>query len=130
MPRRRKKFNFPISKLLIFLGILILIYSGYGFVRTVYKNYQINKQIKDLEAEISQLDAQNLELKGLISYFKTQSYKEKELRRQLNYQKSGETVVQVIPEKNTQSQELTEFEEEKPQEPNWKIWWDFFFAQK
>ncbi len=130
MPRKRKKFNFPTSKLLIFLGILILLYSGYGFIRTIYKNYQVNKQIKELEAEISELEAKNLELKGLIAYFKTQSYKEKELRRQLDYKKPNETVVFVIPEKNTESSELNESEEKKSQESNWKIWWDFFFAQK
>ena len=86
-----------------------------------------------MEKEIEVLQAENIKLSNLISYFKTDTYKEKEARRLLGYQKPGEKVI-IIPEieeeiqENDQPSEQTE-EIKKDTQKNYQKWWDFFFVK-
>lgn len=131
---RQKKINLPISKFLTVIAFLIVIYAIFGLSRTIWQSYKIKKQMKSLEKEIEYLQAENTKLSNLIDYYKTETYKEKEARRLLGYQKPGEKVV-IIPEieekiqedkkQNGQNQEV-----KKDSKNNYQKWWDFFFEKR
>lgn len=120
MPR---KFYQSSSKLLTIAGILIIIYAAFALSRTLWQNYKMNRDITSLKKEIESLEKRRQELTNLIAYYKTESYKEKEARRRMGYQKPGEHVLIVVPANNPQKEE----EAEVIEKPNWQIWWEFFF---
>jgi len=121
---KKLPFKIPTSRVLKIFIVLFIIYAGYALFKVFWRNIQIDKEIKKLNTEIDQLEAQNQDLKNLITYYKTESYKEKEARRRLGYQKPGEKVVIIVP-----SQEKVPLEESPPQKEknNLEVWWNFFF---
>ena len=80
------------------VGALFILLT-FGVVRESVRQYQLNRDIKALENEISQLEARNNDLNGLISYLHTDTYKERRARESLGLVKPGENAV-VIPEKD------------------------------
>jgi cell division protein FtsB len=129
----QKKISLPISKFLTIIGFLIVIYAIFGLSRTIWQSYKIKKQIKSLQVEIEVLEAENAKLSNLISYLKTDTYKEKEARKHLGYQKPGEKVV-IIPEIEEKVQGKKEPNEDskdasKETRTNYQKWWDFFFTK-
>ena len=111
----------------LIIGILIFIYTGYLLGRAVFANYQINKQIKQLEKDITGLEQQNSQLKNYIAFYKTSDYQEKILRQKLGYQKPGETVV-ATPKDNPVANRVikTATEQVDQNRPNWQKWISFF----
>ncbi len=107
----------------MFFVVLILLYAGFALTKTLWQSYRMSRQINSLEDEIARLEERKRELQNLITYYKTDSYKEKEARRRLGYQKPGERVLIVVPQKEAKEEPLPQ-----PPKPNWRIWWEFFFS--
>ncbi len=131
---RKKKITLPISKFLTVVAFLIVIYAIFGLSKTIWQSYKINKRMKSLEKETEYLDAENTKLSNLIDYYKTETYKEKEARRLLGYQKPGEKVV-IIPEVEEEIQEEEKQNgqnqnTEETNKDNYQKWLDFFFAER
>lgn len=76
-------------------AVLVLAYLVVGSVRLVIENYHIHQSANRLDAELAEIRQHNLELKSLLAYYQTDTYKEKEARARFNYQKPGERVVAV-----------------------------------
>ncbi|MBI4029729.1 septum formation initiator family protein [Candidatus Berkelbacteria bacterium] len=112
--------------------ILVLVYTLFLLGRSVYFNYQTNQEIRNLKTAISKDKDEVENLKNLIAYYQTESFKELEARRKLGLKKPGEEVVSV-PE-NIASQSLPE--KQKPatilekgfESPNYQKWWEFVFG--
>lgn len=121
MPR---KFYQSSSKLLTIAGILIIIYAAFALSRTLWQNYKMNRDINSLGKEIESLEERKQELTNLIAYYKTESYKEKEARRRLGYQKPGEKVLIIVPQ---EGKLIAEEEPKEAKKSNIEIWWEFFF---
>lgn len=118
------KFRLPTSKILTLLGFLIVAYTLFSLSRLFWKSYRLSSEIKSLEGDITQLEERKKELQNLTTYFRSSSYKEKEARRRLGYQRPGEHVLIIVSEeKPTEEVE----EEERPSKPNWQLWWEYFF---
>lgn len=83
----------------IILGITIM---GISLTKEVIRKVQIQRQIKDLEQEISSLEQHNNELNDLLAYFNSSAFQEKEAKVKFNLTAPGETVV-VLPESETTS---------------------------
>lgn len=115
------------SRTFLTLGLVLAVVMGYLLSKALNRRYQINQEIKGLEAEIAKYEGQNEELAGLIDYFKTPEYQERQARPLLNLQKPGEFAV-ALPT----TPELDQSGEEKsgPALPitNYRLWWDYFFA--
>jgi len=81
----------------IFLISLALIFSYMVFAtgQTLWQNYEVNREITKLKVEIVQLQQQGEDLKHLIAYRGTESFKEREARRKLGYKKPGEQVLAI-----------------------------------
>jgi cell division protein FtsB len=126
MQSRRR--NFFWRKALPVLGFVVMIYTLFSLSKVVWRNYQIEKEMKTLKADIQLLEEENQRLTNLITYFKTDAYKEKEARQRLGYKKPGEEVI-LVPNIDDKSYTTTETEATQPKK-NYQLWWDFFFKSK
>ena len=70
---------------IVLLGLVVLFLVN--IVRSIYKNHDIKKQISQLESEIDTLQNEKLNLKNRVLYYGTDTYKELETRKHLNYKK-------------------------------------------
>lgn len=77
-------------------GILIALYLAAVLSQTIYYNYTLNRHIETLRGEISLLQAQQEQLNYNISYYKTDSFKDREARAKLGLQLPGEGVL-ILP---------------------------------
>jgi len=75
--------------------VAVIVYLLFLTYKAVFSNYQTNKQIDNLEAEISVLGTEKQYLADLNLYYATDTYKELEARRKLGLKKKGETVIRI-----------------------------------
>lgn len=118
-----------------FFRIAIFVFVIYIFIavgHSIWNNYQINKEMDALDAEIIELRLVNESLTNKIAYYKTNTYKELALRQKLNMQKSGETMV-VLPKREDSDENKVIINPEKVLEPtrsqkkaNYELWIEYF----
>jgi len=125
------------SKILFLVMILILGYSGYALVNVFLEKKEIDDRLASLRLEIEEMELYREEIKKNKEYYSSQDFLEKEARRLLNYQKTGEEVIAVIPNKNNQiSGEKLTAKKERIQEENIKElsnpekWRRYFFGAR
>lgn len=116
------------------LGFALLVF-GYlvlGSVKLVIENYKVHQDATRLDSELTQIQQHNLELKNLLAYYQTDSYKEKEARARFNYQKPGERVVAVPQPVNEEPSITQPGAETQPATPpsNPEQWWSYFFGKR
>ena len=112
-----------ILALLIVAGYLIFIFS-----RSVWRNFEINRELLNLDEETEELKVKQEYLTNLIAYYKTKSFAEKEARSKLGLKKEGETVLPLPRRASLEKKE--EKLENTPQvreKTNLERWWKFFF---
>ena len=90
------KIKLNTNNALNFIGAVIVIYLVIVLGQTVSRNYTLGKQIDALNAQIALLQAQKDQLAYSISYYNTDSFREREARSKLGLQLPGENVV-IIP---------------------------------
>ena len=116
------------SKLFMFLASVALVFTAVTLVRELQKKYEIDREIRALEQEITSLDAKNREITELINYYQTSEYKERQARSLLNLQKPGEFAV-VLPERdNDRESDLEKIEVVSVS--NLQKWWEYYFGHK
>ena len=118
------------SKIWSYLFLLLVFgYIVFIFSKTVWKNYTINQQIYTLQKEAEVLEQENLQLKNLVTYYQSDSYKEREARLLLNYKAPGEKVV-AFP-LNVQATDDFKFQEIKniDTRSNPEKWFEFIFMK-
>jgi len=113
------------SSLIIF-GIIIYLFVVVG--RTVYTNYNSNKDIQKQEDEVAALELGLNDLQNSINYYQTNSFKEKEAREKLGYKAPGENVISLpIDQENEKSSDIS-LGEVQIKTPNYRYWWEYFFG--
>ncbi|MBD3299872.1 MAG: hypothetical protein GF347_00805 [Candidatus Moranbacteria bacterium] len=126
-------------KIFGFIVIFSFLVAGYYIVQETYKKLQIKKEVDDLKKQAEELEQGNQKLKGLIEYYKTIGYSEKEAREKLNVKKEGEKVVMIKSEekKKESAEQKTannineNFEKNfNNNMPNPIKWWDYFFKKR
>ena len=113
-------------------AVLVLSYLVIGSVRLVIDNYRVHQSVERLNVEVAEIEQHNLELKSLLAYYQTDTYKEKEARARFNYQKPGERVV-VVPLPADEDPGITQpGPETRPATPpsNPEKWYRYFFGAK
>lgn len=70
-----------------------MLLTGSSYIRAVIQRSEIQAEIDRLKAEKEKYEANNSDLSGLLDYFASESYKEREMRLKLNMQKPGEKVI-------------------------------------
>ncbi|MFH1509025.1 MAG: septum formation initiator family protein [bacterium] len=115
------------SRFLLPLLLVALIFVGISLGKEILRKYRIDNEIKNLEADIQELEHRNQELSNLLDYLQTDSYKEIQAREQLGLQKEGETAITIQSDLETPP-EIASFEVEVREEiPNPLRWWNYFF---
>lgn len=126
-PRKHQRFIATI------LFIVVVFYLIGILSKSLWDNYQVNQEIKNLRQEVVALEEKNQRLKNLIVYYQTDSYKEKEARRKLLMKKPDEKVL-ALPESQYNHEEAetedANNQETKPEydEPNYRLWIKYIFG--
>jgi cell division protein FtsB len=132
MENKFKKFL--TSRPFLFVLILAFIWLSLVLIKTIYKKYELNREINNLKAEIEKMDKSGQEMNQLLDYFSSQSFLEKEAKEKLNLRKEGESVVMVSEEavnqelitlQATSSAKEGSFEKKN----NFLKWWEYFFKK-
>lgn len=117
----------------VLLAIIILFIVN--IFRSVWKNHQITEQINTLENSISALENGKINLTNRIWYYQTETYKELEARRHLNYKKNDEKVLVLVKKEDISSQnnstnKQTDNANNTPDDnlPNWQKWLKYIFG--
>jgi len=116
----------------VLIAVIIFVYMFIATGEALWQNYQINQEIAQLKIEIIQLESGNVQLKNLIAYLKTESFREKEARRKLGYKKPGEQVV-AIPQDNFMYTDPGNTKEQAPSDSqprlsNLQKWWEYILG--
>ncbi len=127
----RKLFNY--SRIIFWIGLIAAIYMFAILASETSKNYTLRARTDELQNKIDQLQGQIEQLGYKITYYKTDSYKERLAREKLGLQAPGESVVitraQDTPPDSTNSLvvpvELQSGQDTEAQKPNPQQWWDF-----
>ncbi len=123
-----KIFSF---KLFILASVLIVIFLGTNLGREYYRKYQIQKEVDSLKEDISSLERNNYKMSQLIEYCKTDEYKEAQARERFNLGKEGENLIVMIESNDNDSEiEIEEKNDGSENLPNYRKWWNYFFATK
>ncbi len=112
--------------------ILAIIYVVFGISRSIWKNWQMVENIKKAQETLTALQNENKNLQNLLLYYKTDTFKELEARRQLGLKKPGESVI-VIPENSddkkstnvTKNSNTKESDNKTQSTTNLEKWWHF-----
>lgn len=127
--------NTLIRFLLIAVGLGAIIMISLALTQETYRRYQIQKEISDLQSQADQKERDNQKLMGMIDYFQTQDFQEKEAKEKLSVQKEGEKVLMVngsrdpnAPSSDGSDQPVSGPAPQKDARANWQKWWDYFFA--
>lgn len=124
----QKEFGFLKSKIFVIIGVAFAILILVASAREIIRRLQVEKEIEALQKEIELLENKNSELKGLIEYYQTESFAERQAREKLNLQKEGERA--VIISENTSEKFALEKEKQIQGKSNLQKWWDYFFAPR
>lgn len=93
--RNNNKRSWLFSKWFLIVGGILLILLSISLTKELYRSYKINKEISDLNQEISSLEKANDEYSQLIEYLKTDRYFEEQARLKLGLKSPGEQVIVV-----------------------------------
>lgn len=114
--------------------IWLVVAAGYLAVsagQAVIRNYHSQEEIKQLETRLAGLKLEKQRLEALIVYYKTDTFKEKELRRSLLLIRPGERVYALPEEGKVRSfedellkpaEQLLAEQAPKSEDPYWKQW--------
>lgn len=135
----RKKsiaYRFLSSKAVLVGSLAILTLIGITLTKEVYRNYEINREIRVIKENVKNLELRNKELTSLLEYFETDSFREREARQKLNLQKEGEIAV-AIPSSRSNTIDLKKIAQlsEQGNQPNQNPsnpikWWNYFFKNR
>ena len=110
----------------------LIVYAAYLVGQSAWQHYQINRELDTLTEEITNLEDQSKKLELAISYYDSDSFREKEARSKLGYQKKGETAIALPPSEDEIKDQETEenplsINQQTFTQPNYIRWWSFFF---
>lgn len=126
---------FQSGKAIFWIGLIVIIYMFAILANETGKNYQLRSRADELEMQIVRLEEQIRDLGYKITYYKTDSYRERLAREKLNVASPGEQMVIVrndqknINEPNTSNEVILKSDEQSlAEKPNHQQWWIFLFG--
>jgi len=134
MPNKNLGKRLLSSKILLLVSLAILIFFSTNLIREIINRRDLQKDVSALEEEINRLEGRNQSLAGLIDYFESLDFVEKEARTKLNLRKPGEKIIIIAEEEAStatskifsEDQSNLSISELKPL-TNLDRWWNYFF---
>lgn len=112
MPSKKNKIQ---SNKLLFhpaiitiIGIVIIVLISIPLTKNISQKYKVNEKITSLEKEIKEIENQNLNLNGMVSYFESESFTEEQARLNFGLKKEGEDVLVIQDAETKDTKELKE----------------------
>jgi len=93
-PGQNKPF-FLNEKAVAVFGLAVLVMIAVPLYRGINQKRKINREIKQLEAEIKETENKNKQLKEMIDYFSSSQFLEEQARLNFKMKKPGEETVVV-----------------------------------
>lgn len=126
-----KRISINFGNFLLFAAIVYLIFL---IGQTIWKNYQTEKVINNLQTVVEMKEIENVMNQELLAYYQSDSFREVELRRRLILKKAGEHVV-LLPIRINPTPKIQSFSEQaiappEDKPPNYRLWWQLFFSPK
>ena len=122
------------GKIILWAGAIALVYMFVILASETSRNYQLRSTADELDSQISRLEGQVEDLGYKITYYKTDSFREKLAREKLNVAGAGESVVIIKDDKRDRAEdssqskiELKSDEQVLSEKPNYQQWWIFIF---
>ncbi len=129
----KKFFNY--GSIALWVGLILGIYMFAILANESSSNYQLRSKTDELENQIAKLESQIENLGYKITYYKTDSYREKLAREKLNVAAPGESVVVIKDDKRAQPSDiiptaivLKSDQQSLAEKPNYQQWWLFLFG--
>ncbi len=79
---------------------VVVILLGIGIYKLWVQNRELELDIEDLNASLTDIKEENRELEHRINYFKNPENLLKEVKSQFNYREQGEEMIIVVPSEN------------------------------
>ncbi len=95
--KEKKRFEKMIfSQITYFvIGFFVIMLIVFPLSKKITRQYGLNKEISELNAEVKKLEGKNDVLKQMIGYLGSDQFAEEEARINLNLKKEGEEVVVI-----------------------------------
>ena len=137
MSRRRStsistpSFHQP-SWWIVVVGSGLLLVFMVAIVREVIQGHQVRQQVSRLRQEVTVAEQEHRELQDLIDYLSSPTFQEREARLKLGLKKSGERVIVVPGDSNTNQTTAgsTDTTAAAQAGTNPARWWQYFFGPK
>ena len=110
-----------------FILFAIVIYLMIIVGKTVWDNYQSNKEIAVEQEKLHELENQLAYTENEIAYFKTASFKEKQARAKLGYIAPGEKVISLPTDEPAPGDKKQVVTKEETKVPNYYLWFNYLF---
>ncbi|MFA6429133.1 MAG: septum formation initiator family protein [Patescibacteria group bacterium] len=130
-----KTKRFARWSVIIAANVAILFVVGISTIRESYRDWSVDKEIRDLQQQVDSLEGKRLNVTGLIGQLQSTDVIDKEARARLGMQKPGERVA-IIRESgaSTEARALAEQprDEHAPRADtsNPEKWFTYFFGGK
>lgn len=131
-PSKKRNFFSAFFGSPLFLSLILLCLLA-AIVVPLYKNvtsrYRVDREISDLQKEISSLETGNQDLKKLLTYLESDQFAETEARLNFGFKKKGEEVV-VIKEDSGLAGIEDETDGQNSDLPNPLKWFQYFLGKR
>jgi cell division protein FtsB len=110
--------------------IALAVYFSVSAGQAMYRNYQAQQEVDKLAQQLESAQLERERLEALVVYYKTDAFREKELRRSLLL-KLPEEKVYALPEsaasRRVEAEEAVRRQEEdvRTDQPTWQQWIDY-----
>jgi cell division protein FtsB len=117
-------------RLFLSCGICGILFFLFTFGREFLKNYEVSREIANLQKQADNLAANNAELAALAAKINTLEFLEKEARTKFGLQKDGERAAIIISNLKNEARAERGDEVVSADEKinNLKKWWLYFFG--
>ena len=113
-----------------FSSFILFAFIIYLFIivgRSIWSNYNSNKQLDSQEEELMAMEDEVQAMRYRISYYQTASFKEKEAREKLGYKAPGERVIALPVDEEQDKATDQAIGEVEIRTANYLLWWRYFF---
>lgn len=115
-------------KIVVGVTVVVVIMVLLSLVQEMNRRLQIQREVRQLEAQAEDMKKTITNLENLNQYFRTDDYQERLAREKLNYQAPGEQVV-LIPDEAAEPVATQKKEAERVM-PIIEKWWRIFFVDE
>jgi cell division protein FtsB len=128
---------FRSGKIIFWIGLVLAIYMFVVLAVETSQNYSLRNKSDNLESQIAKLEQQIEDLGYKVTYYKTDSYRERLAREKLNVAAPGESVIIIKDDKRNEKsvkedeasiKNLKTDEQALSEKPNYQQWWVFLFG--